>query len=135
MADELDSDPQENSGPTLGRSYLEPAHGGRIYPWQPGQSGNPHGRPTKKTLIDALQDEVDREMWAIVKGQVKRAIKGDPRSFAEIRNTLYGVPKQTLEVQNPDDPQAALLAIVAQQLGILPPANVIEGESREVDET
>ncbi len=98
-------------------------------PWLPGQSGNPRGRPRKgKTLMDVLAKEVGRRKVDIVQGLVKRAISGDPKAFAEIRNTLYGMPHAKLEVISQLD--SAWLGLLQEIAALSPTATdtqVVDG--------
>ena len=103
------------------------------FAWKPGQSGNPTGAKPKQTLIDLLRMKVDEEQAAIVAGLLAQAKKGNVKAFAEIRDTLFGVPKQAIEVSRPDDPQAELMHQLASILGLVPPATYIEGEARELE--
>ena len=87
--------------------------------FQPGQSGNPGGRPKKKLFADALRLQVlrplefdesgkpkppllpqnPREIDAIVNALVIESRFGENRTQAakEIRDTLDGKPAQSLE--------------------------------------
>lgn len=79
-------------------------------PFQPGQSGNPSGRPKlEKTLIGetlrraalAGADELRKGADAIL----LQASKGDLDAWTYLRDTLDGKPKQGVELSSdPDNP-------------------------------
>lgn len=65
-------------------------------PWQPGQSGNPKGRPRGTGLTDRLRAILDEEhagknvAEALMRAGVKAALEGDYRFWAEILNRIEG---------------------------------------------
>jgi hypothetical protein len=62
--------------------------------WQPGESGNPAGKPPGTTLTKRLRDIVEKNEGevadALVKAAVKAALKGDFRFWQEIINRVDG---------------------------------------------
>lgn len=80
-------------------------------PFQPGQSGNPGGRPKRgwnwaKLFEEAVDEELttkDGKMTAqakqfIVKKLVRMAVDGDMTAVKEIINRMDGMPKQSTEI-------------------------------------
>lgn len=75
--------------------------------WEPGETGNPHGRPKKLPKIDDLIKEVlgsdDPELSeakAILEALLKRAKKGDVRASEILLDRAYGKAKQPVESDN-----------------------------------
>ena len=80
---------------------------GNLSPWKPGQSGNPGGRPKKRSISDELERLLDEEapksggkLWAVVIAEalLRKARKGDVRAIAELANRIEGKPHQSLAV-------------------------------------
>lgn len=73
-----------------------------LKPWPKGVSGNPGGRP-KALLGSALWKQLRKnggaELQAVVRGIIASAIKGDPRAFAVIRDTVDGKRAQSAVLQ------------------------------------
>jgi hypothetical protein len=69
-----------------------------LIPWQPGQSGNPNGRPKSKPFKDALKralkDEVDLDKVAA--SLVAKAMTGDVSALKEIADRLDGKVTQPI---------------------------------------
>lgn len=63
----------------------------------PGVSGNPHGRPTKRSLVEALRDITDADQLAAM--LLKRAQKSDT-VLMYVYDRLEGRPKQSSEVEH-----------------------------------
>lgn len=80
-------------------------------PWKPGQSGNPGGRP-KKIITGMIEAELarvvpgdkERRTWLqlMVQAQIRQAIKGDVKSFAEITDRVEGKAMQALQMSGPN---------------------------------
>jgi hypothetical protein len=72
--------------------------------WQPGESGNPAGKPPGTTLTKKLRDIVEKNEGevadALVRAAVKAALKGDFRFWQEIINRVEG--KVADRVAGPD---------------------------------
>jgi len=83
------------------RNGLDPAIG-KATRFQPGQSGNPTGRP-KNLLSDASRDWLKRidektgktNAELVAEAQGKVALEGDTSSYCAIRDTTEGRPAQT----------------------------------------
>jgi len=62
--------------------------------WQPGQSGNPKGRPPlgKKTIRAALREQLNRDDFARV--LIARAMEGDGRAMDLLLKYHDGLPAQ-----------------------------------------
>jgi hypothetical protein len=65
--------------------------------FKPGASGNPNGRPTKRSLTDALRDITDPDQLA--KKLLKRAETSD-QVLIYVYDRLEGRPKQSTEVEH-----------------------------------
>lgn len=72
--------------------------------FEPGETGNPAGRPKGTSLTDKLREIIDRNDGevadALVKAAVKAALKGDFRFWQEIMNRVDG--KVADRVAGPD---------------------------------
>src|SRR5271169_3501585 len=78
--------------------------------WQPGQSGNPGGRPKKTPLADACRevlgrlvpDDADGRTYAeaIAETLAQKALSGDIRAAQELADRAEGKPRQSLEIEN-----------------------------------
>ncbi len=70
--------------------------------FQPGQSGNPKGRPPERPLTALLRDTLDANdgelIRSIVLVAVERALAGDFRYFKEIMDRTEGKVKDQLDV-------------------------------------
>lgn len=102
-------------------------------PWQPGESGNPNGRPRKRPLSEGYDDLLRQEIpevmlrqlntmlvnnrpvtvnvlkkgatWAdaIAYGQAKKAAQGDATCAKEMREGVEGKATQRVELISPED--------------------------------
>lgn len=78
--------------------------------WQPGQSGNPTGRPKRKPITEALLAELAKahgrqgktKLEAMVANMVAFAINGRSKEAVEVFKVILaytdGLPVQTVEV-------------------------------------
>ena len=88
--------------------------------WLPGYSGNPKGRPRKgQTYFDRLVRMLDEHADVLVAGIISRAIQGDVRAHAYLRDTVLGVPKQSMVVEHEDGPAVRLYEALQQRMGEL----------------
>lgn len=73
-----------------------------LRPWKPGQSGNPSGRPRKRLLDWALEEQLealDSAQAAVIAAKLlKKAANGDVRAAQLIAERTEGKPKQKVEV-------------------------------------
>lgn len=60
--------------------------------------------------MDVLALRVGKRKVQIARGLVAKAEKGDVRAFVAIRDTLFGVPKQTLAIEDEQSGYQQLLA-------------------------
>lgn len=90
------------------------------------------GRPKKgESVPELLRRTIERPRvsQAVVQATVERLMRTDAvgnRAFADVRDTVYGVPKQTLQLEQADSPLLAFLERRQQRL-------TVEGESRELE--
>jgi hypothetical protein len=92
-----------------------------LKPWQPGESGNPGGRPKtrpmreyyKEELEELAPEELVRSLKmkegatfgrALARGQIISGIKGKAQSAREIRETVEGKTPQPLELGEAGEP-------------------------------
>ena len=97
-------------------SEIKARNGGILHTFNPGQSGNPNGRPPgsrnratllKKWLLTPIKienpetkEEIDCTLEdKIALALIQKAIKGNVAAIREIQDTLYGKIKETIEMQ------------------------------------
>ncbi len=81
-----------------------------LKPFQPGQSGNPGGRPKKTPLADAYRgllgrvvpgDRNGRSYAEAIAGKVvAKALAGDIRAVQELADRVEGKPRRSVEIEN-----------------------------------
>src|SRR5229473_4519150 len=75
-------------------------------PWQPGQSGNPHGRPRTNDLKAAVREFADEEDPKLRKTRLRqwlemadrRARQGSPKHLEMLLAYGWGRPSQSIEM-------------------------------------
>jgi hypothetical protein len=84
-----------------------------LRPFQPGQSGNPGGRPKKLPITDVLREQLTRTIPVktpkgmtaderIARALIKKAVDGDLRAIAEIADRTEGKATERHEWSGPD---------------------------------
>lgn len=78
------------------------------FQWKPGQSGNPAGRPRRKSLTDLVRDIMEREGLtpdgrelcvdeALAETILTMALRGNTEILKELWSRLEGKPKEIVE--------------------------------------
>jgi Family of unknown function (DUF5681) len=85
-----------------------------LKPWQPGQSGNPGGRP-KRLLAEAYQThlgctekgDAQKRTYAelIALAQIRKALRGNTMAAKEIADRTEGRARQAIELTAPEGQQ------------------------------
>lgn len=92
--------------------------------WQPGQSGNPAGRPPKgEALTDVLKSKINKEEIADKLIEIAME-KGDLAALKYIYDRVDGRPKETIE---------GTFTEIPRYLGFALPPDVDESEDSEAD--
>lgn len=83
-----------------------------LRPWQPGQSGNPGGRPKKQPITDALRDLVERATIPLkrpptlaeqlARQLLRQALKGKMAPIVEVIDRIEGKARQRVEQSGPE---------------------------------
>lgn len=96
-----------------------------LKPWKPGQSGNPAGRPKRKTLSEYATEQLDRIVdpetgktrgEEIVEGWLNNAVV-TPALLIELLNRTEGKVKDNLNLGFSGDSLAALLIALKKPSG------------------
>ncbi len=119
--------------PTVNPTLQKPQYRGLV-PWQPGQSGNPSGKPKDpQTLTGILAQLIDKHaiaerLWEIANGEKTR-----PELRLEAIKYIYarieGSPVQAMRFQAEGDMVPLIFLHPGKE------APVIEGESRLIEES
>ena len=101
--------------------------------WQPGQSGNPKGRPSIKGPVEVLArehtEEAVRTLGELMRNGYPDAVKGAAANA--LLNRGWGMPRQTVEVEADRKPvEQMTLAEVEAELARLSPAGLRHLEER-----
>jgi hypothetical protein len=108
--------------------------------WQPGQSGNPKGRPPGfKKLGESLKEELDKPCPADKQGRTWRevillttlsnAAQGKPVPLSEIWNRADGKATQSLEVKGDVDINGNIEQELAAKLDAIANRRKAQGDS------
>ena len=82
-----------------------------LKPFQPGQSGNPGGRPKGRSITSILREKLAEpakgkrgktKAEAIADVVIEQALAGDPRFLREILERTEGKVTQTIQVSDAD---------------------------------
>lgn len=91
--------------------------------WQPGQSGNPAGRPPKgEALTEILKSKVDKE--EIAEKLLELVNNGDLAAIKYVYDRVDGRPKETIE---------GTFTEIPRYLGFQLPPDADEPEDSEAD--
>ncbi len=103
--------------------------------WQPGQSGNPKGRPSIKGPVEVLArehtEEAVRTLVELMRNGYPDAVRGAAANA--LLNRGWGMPRQTVEVEADLKPVSQMsLGEVEAELARLGAAGPLEDEEGEV---
>lgn len=95
-----------------------------LIPWQPGQSGNPGGRPRRKPITDAYKELLNAEdgkgntgaqalAWSIL----RKALLGDVAAAKEITDRVEGTVRQAMDILFGELSDEQLKDFLASQYG------------------
>ena len=94
----------QNNGKTSHKGFQK----GNRYGFQPGQRGNPSGRPKKDIAAEIAQRVFEENAEAIYRAMLKALLKGDPEVFAVLADRAFGNPG--------DCPERDLAAEIARKV-------------------
>lgn len=92
--------------------------------WKPGQSGNPKGRPKRRTITEELcklldqPDETGKQGWQQVAELLLRLAKeGDRAMLKDLVDRTDGKPKQTVELGGIEDQPLGITIVRPEKNG------------------
>jgi hypothetical protein len=107
-----DGDPsvkQRENSEAPGRPDSRERSNANLKPFQPGQSGNPKGRPKSKTISEALRELLEKEgnegkllVDQIAEILLEKAKFGDLSAIKEVADRTEGKPRQQHQHSGPD---------------------------------
>lgn len=95
-------------------------------PWQRGQSGNPGGRPKRKSFTELANeylgepcddDPTETRMGRLVRAIVDRAIRGDRTAVGELLSRIDPAPRNNITIHNGASRGDEVLAVLDQLRG------------------
>lgn len=100
---------------------------------------NAHGRPKKgASLPEKLKHRVEKDADKVIEAVMKRLTRDDAvgnRAFSDVRDTVYGLPKQTLVLEQGESPLAELLRRRQERLSPTGERRLtVDGESRVIND-
>ena len=102
--------------------------------WQPGQSGNPSGRPRRDLAQEVALAIFEENGPALYRAYLKAALKGNGYVFETLANRAFGKLKESIAVDvNPlrdvsDQDLETRMAELEAKLGLVPATRVAELE-------
>lgn len=106
--------------------------------WQPGQSGNPAGRPPNDPLKSAIMARLDAEPdlpERLVAAGIERALAGDFRYWKELFDRIDGKVPTLMAEPEPDLPVIPWSQLDGKVRDVLPPESyVIDYDNPESDD-
>lgn len=73
-----------------------------LKPWQPGQSGNPEGRPKNDLAREIAQAVFTQNAELIYAAMAKAILSGSPYAFKELAERGFGKLKEIKELSGPE---------------------------------
>ena len=81
-------------------------------PWQPGQSGNPSGRPKSNPYAELMLEEYAREAVAVIVAELRSEdAKQRLAAAKDVLDRRYGRASQSIELGNKDGQPFAITRI------------------------
>lgn len=127
----------ENRGTSRGRENLRL---GVKFRWQPGQSGNPGGRPKFAEMSKACRDILSQPMpkdksrtfaMGIARKLADMAIHGNVAAASELADRSEGRPRQALDINERENPLLQLVeAMNRESARIGPPQGMTVEEMK-----
>ncbi len=117
------SEPVDITNPTATVKHGPNSYG--LTPWQPGQSGNPKGRPKQAfSITELLRKKVTEDPQPYIDKLVWHALhEGSETSLHYIFDRLDGKPRQTLDASVSDDHRSlwhTMQDALAARMGLMP---------------